>query len=127
METSSGAWKEKKEGMKKKGPGGALYAKWVAPGRVARLLTESRQGMWRDSGSTSATPDRARPTWRLSRARACDATEWVVAPRGLTRPKGLLFAILVGPGLFLINYIKKLKNKKFQHFLPLQRTDIVPS
>jgi hypothetical protein len=27
METSSGAWKEKKEGMKKKGPGGALYAK----------------------------------------------------------------------------------------------------
>jgi hypothetical protein len=92
--------------------------KWVAPRRLARL---SRA---RACGATHPPPQqlpaRARPTWRLSRARACGRTQlgawnlnWV-APRGLTRPKGLLFANLVRGGLFLINSIKKIKNKKIR-------------
>jgi hypothetical protein len=78
-------------------------------------LSESRQAAWRDS--------------LLSRARACGATHWppqqhrpapgrrgaLVAPHALARlseesrhaawhdQKGYFFAILVGPGLFLIN------------------------
>jgi hypothetical protein len=30
----------------RKGPDGPLYVKWFAPVCVARLLHESRQGMW---------------------------------------------------------------------------------
>jgi hypothetical protein len=45
----------------------------------------------------------------ISRATSCGATQVLVAPRGLARPKGLLLGILVKMGLVLKFYIKKVK------------------
>jgi invasion protein IalB len=70
----------------------------------------SRHGAWRDSHTshatqcgvtTSATLDAtfSKAIMDISRATSCGVTQVLVAPRGLTRPKGLLLGILVGVGL----------------------------